>query len=96
MGLVDSSKSPYLIPQEACDYLRITRATLYNLVYQQKLQPIRMGKGKLQAIVGHKDLKTTMSYIRLCGADLVGATDSLVLDLSKSGQLVDLSKTKNI
>lgn len=31
MDLVDSSKSPYLIPQEACDYLRITRATCNRL-----------------------------------------------------------------
>ena len=55
MGLVDSSKSPYLIPQEACDYLRITRATLYNLVYQQKLKPIRKGNGKRARLLFLKD-----------------------------------------
>lgn len=40
-----TSKSPFMTPQEAADYLRITKQTLYNLVYQQKITPIRMGNG---------------------------------------------------
>ena len=30
----------------------------------------------VQHIVGHADLKTTSAFVRLCGSDLVGATDS--------------------
>ncbi len=42
----ESFKSPYLTPQEACEYLRITRSTLYNLVWQQKIVPVKKGQGK--------------------------------------------------
>lgn len=44
MSLIE--KSPYLVPQEAADYLRINRATIYNLVFQGKLKPIRKGSGR--------------------------------------------------
>ncbi len=40
---------------------------------------------KVQALVGHADLKTTMAYIRLCGSDLVGATDALEISETQRG-----------
>ena len=46
MVLSNKTNSPFLIPQEACDYLRITRPSLYNLVWLEKLKPIRKGTGK--------------------------------------------------
>lgn len=36
----------------------------------------------VQELVGHTDLKTTQSYVRLCGSDLKGATDCLDMDPS--------------
>lgn len=38
---------------------------------------------KVQYMVGHADLKTTQKYIRLVGADILGATDVLGLDLDE-------------
>ena len=83
---------------QAQDHLKIKRTNYHSLRASFITHLLLDGVSvvKVQAIVGHKDLKTTMRYIRLCGADLVGATDSLVLDLSKSGQLIDLSKAKNL
>lgn len=35
---------------------------------------------KVQQLVGHAELKTTMRYVRLCGSDLDGGTESLNFD----------------
>lgn len=47
---------------------------------------------RVQAMVGHKDLKTTQKYIRLDATDLVGATNSLEVDMEERGQVIDLEK----
>lgn len=36
---------------------------------------------KVMAIVGHSELKTTQGYLRLCGQEVVGATDALGIKL---------------
>lgn len=33
--------------KEACDYLRISRATLYRFINQGKLKPVKIGKRTL-------------------------------------------------
>ena len=38
---------------------------------------------KVQAMVGHSDLKTTQRYIRMIASDLKGATDSIALEISE-------------
>ncbi len=48
---------------------------------------------KVQAMVGHKDLKTTERYVRLCGSDLEGATDAIAIDfdqLDSRGQVIPI------
>jgi integrase len=47
---------------------------------------------KVQAIVGHESLETTMRYVRLVGADLTGATENLGIKLPSSvpGDLIPL------
>lgn len=39
---------------------------------------------KVQALAGHRDIKTTMKYVRLVGQDLVGATEALAQTSPKS------------
>ena len=39
---------------------------------------------RVQKMVGHTDLKTTQRYVRLVGADLDGATDSIAIELNDS------------
>lgn len=36
---------------------------------------------KVQYLVGHKDLKTTQRYVRLCGSDVLNAATSIDVDL---------------
>lgn len=49
----------------------------------------------VQALVGHKDLKTTERYVRLIASDLKGATDALAIDfeeLEKEGKILPFKK----
>ncbi|MCC7406387.1 MAG: tyrosine-type recombinase/integrase [Bdellovibrionales bacterium] len=43
---------------------------------------------KVQKLVGHKDLKTTMDYVRLIASDLDGSTDALSLKNNHDGAKV--------
>lgn len=73
----------------AQDHLKIKRTNYHSLRASFITHLLLDGVSvvKVQAIVGHADLKTTMKYIRLCGSDLVGATDSLQIDLAQKNFL---------
>lgn len=51
---------------------------------------------KVMAIVGHSSLKTTQGYLRLCGKDVEGATESLNVtipeDVSDDGKVLELKR----
>lgn len=50
---------------------------------------------RVQAMVGHRELKTTQRYIRLDGTDLEGVTETLTVDLDAPGRVLNLPKIKN-
>lgn len=44
---MNTMKKRLLTVKEACEYLRITRATLYQLIKKGKIQPIKIGRKTL-------------------------------------------------
>ena len=52
---------------------------------------------KVMAIVGHSSLKTTQGYLRLCGKDVEGATESLAVSLPEEvpveGKVIEFKKS---
>ncbi len=66
-----------------CQQIGITPVKFHDLratfITQLLLKGIPVAK--VMAIVGHAELKTTMFYVRLVGADVMGVTDSLGIEV---------------
>lgn len=71
------------ILKEFCEGIEITPVKFHDLRATFITQLMRNGVAlaKVMAIVGHSELKTTQGYLRLCGQDVVGATDALGIKL---------------
>lgn len=48
---------------------------------------------RVQAMVGHRELKTTQRYIRLDGTDLEGVTSTLELNLEPAGRVLEFKNS---
>lgn len=83
------------IIQQAQDELGIKRTNYHSLRASFITHLLLAGEStvRVQAMVGHSDLKTTMRYIRLSGSDLNGATDALELDLENPGKVIQFSSS---
>lgn len=79
--------------QQAQDQLGIKRTNYHSLRASFITHLLLAGEStiRVQAMVGHSDLKTTMRYIRLSGSDLSGATDALELDLESRGKVISFN-----
>ncbi len=65
--------------KDFCQGIGITPITFHDLRATFITQMLNNGVAlsKVMAIVGHSSLKTTQGYLRLCGKDVEGATESL-------------------
>ena len=71
------------ILREFCRSIEITEVKFHDLratfITQLLLKGVPVAK--VMAIVGHSQLKTTMEYLRLVGADVMGVTESLDIEI---------------
>ena len=68
-----------------CEEIGITPVKFHDLratfITQLLLKGVPVAK--VMAIVGHAELKTTMHYVRLVGADVMGVTDTLGIEVPR-------------
>jgi integrase len=72
-----------------CVGIGITSVKFHDLRATFITQLLKQGVSlaRVMAIVGHTELKTTQGYLRLCGHDLAGATESLGIKLPEEPTL---------
>lgn len=88
------------ILKDFCEGIGITPVKFHDLRATFITQLLRNGVAlaKVMAIVGHSELKSTQGYLRLCGQDVVGATDELGISLPsdvEQGKILAFGSTKN-
>lgn len=83
------------ITKDFCKGIGITPIKFHDLratfITQMLINGVPLAK--VMAIVGHSSLKTTQGYLRLCGKDVEGATESLQIqlpDLASEGKVYEL------
>ena len=78
-----------VILRQFCDQIGITPVKFHDLratfITQLLLRGVPVAK--VMAAVGHSQLKTTMYYVRLVGADIAGITDSLKIEIPTNTEM---------
>ncbi len=76
------------ITREFCRSIGISEVTFHDLraTFITQLLINGVSTSKVMAIVGHSSLKTTETYLRLCGKDIEGATEALNITLPSDSE----------
>jgi site-specific recombinase XerD len=86
------------ITRDFCKSIGISSVKFHNLRATFITQMLMRGVplAQVMSIVGHNQLKTTNTYLRVIGTDLAGATEKLSYSLpaNKLAELVDISGIK--
>ena len=86
------------VTRDFCRGLGISEVKFHDLRATFITQLLKNGvsTSKVMAIVGHSSLKTTETYLRLCGKDVEGATEALNIILPKEdgflGKVIELKR----
>ena len=71
--------------RDFCEGIGITPISFHDLraTFITQLLGNGVSLAKVMTIVGHSELKTTQGYLRMCGRDVIGATEELRIEIPR-------------